>query len=106
MKSFWPTPQFMDILASDLDPRQKANSIRLFWRGRRYPRLTALEEEFAERRKMLHLPEHLELYPPHHFEHGSYKFELKFADCAELQEELDFLNQLVAANKLNNIIKS
>jgi hypothetical protein len=99
-------PAILDILASDLDLRQKANSIRLFWRARRYPRLTALEEEFAERKKLLHLPEHLDLYPPHHFEHGSYKFELRFADCAELQQELDLLDRLVAANKLDNIIKS
>ncbi len=94
-----------DILSSDLDLRQKANSIRLFWRARRYPRLTALEGEFAERKKTLHLPAHLELYPPHHFEHGSYKFELKFTDCAELQQKIDFLTRLISTKKLNDIIK-
>lgn len=98
-------PSILNILASDLDLRQKANSIRLFWRARRYPRLTALEGEFAERKKMLHLPEHLELYPPHNFEHGNYKFELRFTDCAELQQELDFLNRLISTKKLNDIIK-
>lgn len=96
----------LDILASDLDQRQKANFIRLFWRARRYPRLTAIEEEFSREKKMLRLPEHLELYPPHNFEHGSYKFELKFADLTEFQQKLDFLNQLVTNGKFNHIIKS
>ncbi|MEW6381704.1 MAG: ParB N-terminal domain-containing protein [bacterium] len=96
----------LDILASDLDQRQKANSIRFFWRARRYPRLTAIEEEFSREKKLLRLPEQLELYPPHNFEHGSYKFELKFSDLAEFRQKLDFLNQLVTNGKFNNIIKS
>jgi len=98
-------PAVQDILASDPDLRRKANSIRLFWRARRYPRLTGLEEEFAERRKMLHLPEHLELYPPRNFEHGNYKFELRFSDCAELQQKLDFLNRLINTKTLKSIIE-
>jgi len=96
----------LELLASDLDQRQKANAVRLFWRSRRYPRLTALEEEFNQQKKALRLPEHLELYPPHNFEHGSYKFELKFADLAELRQKLEFLNNLISCEKFKNIIKS
>lgn len=100
-------PSIRDILASDdLDQRQRACAIRLFWRTRRYPRLTALEEEFIREKKRLHLPEHLELYPPQNFEHGNYKFELKFADLLELNQVLDFLSNLTKTKNLKNIIRS
>ncbi|MEW5801175.1 MAG: ParB N-terminal domain-containing protein [bacterium] len=99
-------PSLREILASDRDLRQKAGLVRLFFRTGRYPRLTALEEEFAAGKKELHLPERLELYPPHNFEHGNYKFELKFADLAELEQELDFLNRLVKKKNFKDYIQS
>lgn len=96
----------LHILAQDQDQRQKALAVRIYLRKKRYPRLTTLEHEFAQEKKNLRLPEHLELYPPAHFEHGNYKFELKFADFSEFEQKLSFLNKLAKNNMFQTIIKS
>ena len=96
----------MNILAQDLDQRQKAHSVRIYLRKRRYPRLTHLEHKFAQEKRNLHLPKHLELYPPAHFEHGNYKFELKFTDFSEFEQKVNFLHKLAKNPKFQSIIKS
>ena len=96
----------LDILAKDQDQRQKALAVKIYLRKKRYPRLTTKEHEFAQEKKNLRLPEHLELYPPAHFEHGNYKFELKFADFSEFERQVNFLNKLAKNKKFQTIIKS
>ena len=94
------------ILENDQDQRQKALAVRIYLRKKRYPRLTAMEQTFTHEKKTLHLPEHLELYPPAHFEHGNYKFELKFADFSEFEQQVNFLYSLTKNHKFQTIIKS
>ena len=96
----------LDILSKDLDQRQKALAVKIYLRKKRYPRLTTKEHEFAQEKKTLRLPDHLELYPPAHFEHGNYKFELKFADFSEFEQKVNFLHKLAKNQKFQTIIKS
>ncbi|MGA1875460.1 MAG: ParB/RepB/Spo0J family partition protein [bacterium] len=105
LQSVLADPSISDILAQNTGPRQKAQTIRLILRKKRYPRLTSLEDEFLQGRKNLHLPEHVELYPPSGFEHGNYKFELRFADLSEFQQQLDLLNELSKKKKFQTLLR-
>jgi len=106
VQNIFSDPLILTILDQDQDQRQKALAVRIYLRKKRYPRLTALENKFAQEKKNLQLPEHLELYAPAHFEHGNYKFELKFANFSEFKQKVNFLHKLAENQKFQTIIKS
>lgn len=88
------------------DKRLKAQTIRIFLRQRRYPMLTAMEDEFTREKKELRLPEKIDLAPPAGFEHGNYSLEVKFATYEEFQNKLTFIQHLSDKKEFRKMIKS
>jgi ParB family chromosome partitioning protein len=69
------------ILDDQEAPRpQRIEQLRKAIKRMRFPRLTAMEERFADYKRSLALPPQLSFYPPSFFEGEEFRMELRFKD--------------------------
>ncbi len=84
---------------------QKLEEIRIYFKERRYPQLTVLEENFNALKKDLKLPSKMKFYPPPYFEGDLYQINLSFSKISQLNKQIDILNKVVNSGKLRKIMK-
>ena len=73
------------ILNDQETPRpQRIENLRRIVKELRFPRLTAMEKQFAEYKRSLLLPPQISFHPPPFFEGEQFKMELRFKDLKEL----------------------
>ncbi len=97
-------PFLVNILTRDIDEKKKAHMVKGFLRKKRYPKLTALEDDFLKKKKKLSFPEKVTLHPPDNFEHGNFRFEIKFFDSLDFEKKIQFLNKLLTSDKFHSLI--
>jgi ParB family chromosome partitioning protein len=84
-----------EIISSQETPRpQRIEQLRKALKRMRFPRLTAMEERFADYKRSLSLPPQLSFYPPPFFEGEEFRMELRFKDFRQLQEQVHILQQI------------
>jgi ParB family chromosome partitioning protein len=88
----------------DLDRNQKTFQLRHLLKQKRFPRLVAVEKEFKQQVKALHLGPDLHLSAPRHFEGPKFTFHIEFQDMSELNSALKTLKQITVNPHLADII--
>lgn len=86
-----------------LDPGHKSNLIRQYFKKRRYPNITAFEQNYEQARKALKLPKGVQLSPPPHFEGQHFSIKVNFRSQDELRQlnhEIELLSQSDALSAL------
>jgi hypothetical protein len=86
----------ISTVLSDLDtPRsQRVEQLRGILKHLRFPRLTALEDTFADYKRSLALPPQISLHPPPFFEAEQFRMEMRFKDFATFRELVTTLHQI------------
>ncbi len=94
-----------EILTHEKHSRpQKAKHIRRIIRGKWYPQLTALEHEYNERVKQLHLPHGLRLQTDKFFEDDNLSATFRFQTPDQLKVFAEELLQLSQKKKLQDLL--
>jgi hypothetical protein len=84
-----------EIIHDQETPRpQRLEQLRKSLRRMRFPRLTAMEERFADYKRSLSLPPQLSLHPPLFFESEEFRMELRFKNFRSFQELARILHQI------------
>lgn len=73
---------------------QRMEQLRRIVKEIRFPRLTAMEEKFAQYKRSLSLPPHVTFYPPPFFEGEEFRMELRFKDFRAFRELVTTLRQI------------
>jgi ParB family chromosome partitioning protein len=73
---------------------QRIEQLRRVLREMRFPRLTAMEDKFAEYKRSLSLPPQISFHPPPFFEGEEFRMELRFKDFRVFQELVTRLHQI------------
>jgi ParB-like chromosome segregation protein Spo0J len=73
---------------------QRIEQLRRVLREMRFPRLTAMEDKFAEYKQSLSLPPQISFHPPPFFEGEEFRMELRFKDFRSFRELVTRLNQI------------
>jgi ParB-like chromosome segregation protein Spo0J len=83
------------ILDDPDTPRpQRIERLRKILKEMRFPRLTAMEEKFAQYKRSLSLPPHITFHPPPLFEGEEFRMELRFKDFRAFRELVTKLHQI------------
>jgi ParB-like chromosome segregation protein Spo0J len=98
-------PEIQSLAADEQLPlAQRAERLRWVLRQRRYPRLSAAEERFAEGRRRLDLPEKIALTHAAFFEENRLKIQFEFASAAELAEMAQRLQRAAQSSELADLL--
>ena len=89
----------------DLTRNQKAQNIRSYLRGRRFPAITRGEKEYEEIVKSLKMGKGISLIAPKNFESTSYTFSLAFSNVEEIVELKKRLDKISQSVKFKNLFK-
>jgi hypothetical protein len=73
---------------------QRLEHLRRVLKDMRFPRLTAMENTFAEYKRSLSLPPQISFHPPPFFEGEEFKMELRFKDFRAFRELVTRLRQI------------
>lgn len=83
------------ILDDQDTPRpQRMEQIRRIVKEMRFPRLTAMEEKFAQYKRSLSLPPQITFHPPPFFEGEEFRMEIRFKDFSTFSEMVSKLHQI------------
>ena len=82
------------LFDQEMSRPQCMERLRRIVKKMRFPRLTAMEEKFAQYKRSLSLPPHITLHPPPFFEGEEFRMELRFKDFATFRELVTRLNQI------------
>jgi len=88
----------------DLDRNQKARSVRLYLRQRRFPAITHAERAFERHVRDLKLGNQMKLIPPANFEGNVYTLSMCFSNLAELKSLRTSFDQLIRNPSLEKIL--
>jgi hypothetical protein len=87
--------EIKEIIDDQEAPRsQRLEQVRNALKRMRFPRLTAMEEKFADYKRSLSLPPQLSFHPPPFFEGEEFRMELRFKDFRAFQELVTILHQI------------
>ncbi len=89
----------------DLTKNQKAQNIRTYLKGRRFPAITKGEKEYQEIVKSLKMGNGIRLVPPKNFESTSYTFSLTFSSIEEIVELKKKLDEISRSIKFKNLFQ-
>jgi ParB/RepB/Spo0J family partition protein len=73
---------------------QRTEHLRRILKEMRFPRLTAMEDNFAEYKQSLSLPPQISFHPPPFFEEEEFRMELRFKDFRAFRELVTRLHQI------------
>jgi ParB/RepB/Spo0J family partition protein len=83
------------ILSDQETPRpQRIEHLRRIVKELRFPRLIAMEQQFAEYKRSLSLPPQISFHPPPFFEGEEFRMELRFKDFGAFRELVTRLHQI------------
>jgi ParB family chromosome partitioning protein len=88
----------------DLDRNQKIRKIRIYLKQRRFPVITAAENEFENQLKKLELGSGTKLIPPDNFEGSTYILKLFFRNLNELKDRQASIDELIKDPTLRKIL--
>lgn len=86
--------------------RQRAQEIRKYLQARRFPRLTARRQRFAEEVRKLGLPPGVRLLPPPYFEGPQWRLEFTFEHAEEVAGRLHQTAQLAMDPEFQRVMHS
>jgi hypothetical protein len=87
VSSLLASDEIKKILDDQEAPRpQRIKQLRKAIKRMRFPRLTAMEERFADYKRSLSLPPQLSFYPPPFFEGEEFRMELRFKDFSAFRK--------------------
>jgi len=96
-----------DVIQSEALPSaQKADSIRLLLRKRRYPSYSAREEAFALALKNMEWPEDIVLHHSPFFEGEEFSVRFAFKKDAEFKDKVQQLHTIAATNRITELLKT
>ncbi len=99
------TDRVQKILTNeDLDRNQKIRKIRIYLKQRRFPAITAAENEFENLLKKLELGSGTKLIPPDNFEGSTYILKLFFRNLNELKDRQASIDELIKNPSLRKIL--
>jgi ParB family chromosome partitioning protein len=99
------TDRVQKILSNeDLDRNQKIRKIRLYLKQRRFPVITAAENEFENQLKKLKLGSGTKLIPPDNFEDSTYILKLFFKNLTQLKDRQANIDELIKNPSLRKIL--
>ena len=99
------SPAVQKFLAGDeLNRNEKANNIRNYLRGRRFPGLAKVETSFFEDIKQLKLNDNLHITPPANFEGRSYILRMVFKDLKDLRKRRHELDALIKNTAMERLV--
>lgn len=88
----------------ELDKGRKSQLIRSHVRKRRYPAITAHEEQYAGMVKALKMPNGIQLIAPPHFEGRTYRLWIDFDDPDQLAQRLHEAQRMAASPLLKQLM--
>jgi ParB family transcriptional regulator, chromosome partitioning protein len=99
------TPALQQILSHEKwDRSQKTVHLRQYLRCRRYPSITAAENDFKARVQSLNLESGIVLIPPRDFEGTTFSVQLNFNKLSELQRHISSLTEVSSSPILNEML--
>ncbi len=104
--ALWEELDVADILSnSKLSGPQRVEQLRRQLRMRRYPMLSAHEEQFEAARRELRLPSQMSLQPPPYFDGSQYQVSFRFGSREELQAYAQKLLDSASAEALEVLLR-
>ena len=88
----------------ELDRNQKIRKIRIYLKQRRFPVITAAENEFEKHLKRLKLGSGTKLIPPDNFEGTTYILKVFFKNLTELKDRQSSIDALIKNPSLRKIL--
>lgn len=102
----WEDLELADMLINtELSGPQRVEQLRRQLRTRRYPMLSAYEEQFEAARRELRLPSQMSLQPPPYFEGSQYQVSFRFGSREELQTYAQKLLDSASAEALEVLLR-
>jgi len=99
------TDRVQQILTNEnLDRNQKIRKVRIYLKQRRFPVITAAENEFKNQLKKLELGSGTKLIPPDNFEGSTYTLKLFFRNLNELKDRHASIDKLINTPFLRKIL--
>ncbi|MFO7971038.1 MAG: ParB N-terminal domain-containing protein [Desulfobacterales bacterium] len=99
------TDRVQQILTNEnLDRNQKIRKVRIYLKQRRFPVITAAENEFKNQLKKLELGSGTKLIPPDNFEGSTYTLKLFFRNLNELKDRHASIDKLINTPFLGKIL--
>lgn len=98
-------PAVLQLLAdSDLDRHRKVRALMHYLKRRRYPSITAAEEQFNDRLRRIKLPDHFSLTPPKGFEGDTYSLQIRFQTAHDLKACVADLDRFALHDLLDELL--
>jgi ParB family chromosome partitioning protein len=99
------TDRIQKILTNEnLDRNQKIRNIRIYLKQRRFPVITATQNDLENQLKKLELGSGTRLIPPENFEGSTYILKLFFKNLDELKDRHANINELIKNPSLRKIL--
>lgn len=89
-----------------MDRGRKSQLVRRHVRTRRYPAITAFEQQYSQSVKALQVPRGVQLIPPAHFEGQTFGLRLDFRNQAELLHLAREVQQLAGSRVLQQLLEA